>query len=150
MDKLDYRDERISKLISKNEGDGGGEIVNGMIDHNKDNVYKSERSLDVFRIDQLSNKSKFENSKDHTFGEEDMDMNQNRRVVNSMKVEEVSTKQDRTHEQDVKKDELSIGVLISGITNVLNSGDNDADDSDMISSGILNLGLGNSIRGLWL
>ena len=44
LDKLDYRDEHISKLISKNEGDCG-EIVNGMMDEIKDNVCKSNRVI---------------------------------------------------------------------------------------------------------
>lgn len=149
LDKLEQRNEHISKLISKNEQGGGGEIVNGMIEEIKDNVCKSESLLDVFRIDQLNNNSKFENSKDHTFGDEDKDMNQNRRVVNSMstqlnKVEDVSsTKQDRIQEQDVKKDELSIDLLISGM-NAMDSGNDTSDDRDMLSSGVLNLGLGNS------
>ena len=41
-----------------------------------------------------------------------------------------------------KKDELSIGLLISGM-NAMDSNDNN-DDSDMLSSSILNLGLGSN------
>ena len=60
------------------------------------------------------------------------------------KVEDVSsTKQDRIQEQDVKKDELSIDLLISGM-NAMDSGNDTSDDRDMLSSGVLNLGLGNS------
>jgi len=147
LDTLDYCDERITNLIQNDTKNV--ELVNGMIEEIKDNVCKSTRAMGVFRIDQLNNNSKFENGKDHTFGEEDKDMNQNRRVVNSMstqlnKVEDVSsTKQDRIQEQDVKKDELSIDLLISGM-NAMDSGNDTSDDRDMLSSGVLNLGLGNS------
>ena len=122
LDKLEKRNEHISKLINENDSDGG-EIVNGMIEEIKDNVCKSNRAMDVFRIDQLNNSKEVEEV-----------------------VHEISIQEDRVPQQDninvrVKKDELSIGMLISGITNVLDSNDN---TDDVLSTGILNLGLGNS------
>ena len=126
LDKLDYRDGCISNLINKNEGDGG-EIVNGMIEEIKDNVCKSERSLDVFKIEQLNN-SKVEEVVHE--------------ISSRFKQEDRVQQQQRQQDVRVKKDKLSIGKLISGM-NTMDS-DNIAGDSDVISSGILNLGLGSS------
>lgn len=118
LDKLEQRDERISQLITKNEGDGGV-IVNGMMEEIKDNICKSNRAMDVFRIDRLNNSKEEE-------------------VVHEISS---TSKQDRVQEQYDKKNELSIDLLISGM-NVMDSNDNNDDDSDMLSSGILILGLG--------
>jgi len=86
-----------------------------MIEKIKDNVCKSESSLDVFRIDQLNN-SKVEE------------------VVHEISS---SSKQDRVVQQDDKKNDLSIDLSISGMYATDNT-------DNVLSSGILNLGLGNS------
>jgi len=122
LDKLEQRDEGITNLIQNDTKNV--EIVNGMMEEIKDNVCKSESLLNVFRIDQLNNSK-----------------------VDEVVVHEISSRfkqEDRVQEQqqDVKKDDLSIDLLISGMNAM--DGDNTAGDSDMISSGILNLGLGNS------